>query len=99
MLGRVVAGEEASIARAGGEVVGSFVFRVEIAPIAGGVPIEEGGEERVGNGGGESGGSDDAAEVVEHDLTDCGGLTPLPGGARLDQWAGVSDRDARPTTS
>jgi hypothetical protein len=28
--------------------------------------IKEGGDERVGNGGGDSGSGDDAAEVVEH---------------------------------
>jgi hypothetical protein len=99
VLGGVVAGEEAPIARAGGEVVGGIVFRVEIDPIAGGVAIKEGGEERVGNGGGDSGSGDNAAEVVEHGLMGCGGLTSLPAGAELDPFAGVSDRDARPTTS
>ncbi len=39
VLGGVVAGEEAPIACTGGEVVGGFVFRIKIAPIAGGVAI------------------------------------------------------------
>jgi hypothetical protein len=73
VLGGVVAGEEAPIACACGEVVGGFVFRVEIAPIAGGVAIKEGGEEREGNGGGDSGSGDDAAEVVEHGGSVAGG--------------------------
>ncbi len=66
VLGGVVTGEEAPIACTGSEVVGGFVFRIQIAPIAGGMAIEEGGDERVGNGGGDSGSGDDAAEVVEH---------------------------------
>ncbi len=100
-LGRVVTGEEAPIASMGGKVVGGFVFRIQIAPIAGGMAIEEGGDERMGNGGGggDSGSGDDAAEVVEHGLMACCSLTPLPAGARLDPLVGVSDRDARPTTS
>jgi hypothetical protein len=63
------------------------------------VAIKEGGDERVGDGGGYGGSGDDAAEVVAHGLMACSGLTPLPDGARLDPLAGVSDPDVRPTTS
>jgi len=45
VLGRVVAGEEASIPGAGGFIVGGLVVGVEVAPIAPGLAIEEGAME------------------------------------------------------
>ncbi len=83
-----------AFACASGEIVGGFVFRIQIAPIAGGMAIEEGGEERVGNGGGDSGRGDNAAEVVEHGCSVAGesrrGKGRGHGRPRLMQREGLS---------
>ena len=61
VLGREVDGEEAAIAAAGGLVVGGLVVLAEVAPIAGGMAIEQGGDLVVGHGGGHH-----TAEAVAH---------------------------------
>jgi hypothetical protein len=66
VFGGEVAGEEAAIAAAGGFVVGGFVVFAEVAPVAGGMAIEQGGDQRGGHGGGYGGGGHHTAEVVEH---------------------------------
>ena len=66
VLGSVVAGEEASVTRAGCFIIGGHVVRAHVAPIASGMAIEQGCDLLLGNGGGESGGGDDAAKVVAH---------------------------------
>jgi hypothetical protein len=71
VVGCVVAGEEAAITGAGCFVVGGFVVCVQIAPIALGMAIEEGGDLVVGNGGGKGSGGDDAAKVVEYGGKSC----------------------------
>jgi hypothetical protein len=66
VFGGEVAGEEAAIAAAGCFGVGGFVVFAEVAPVAGGMAIEQGGDQRGGHGGGYGGGGHHAAEVVEH---------------------------------
>ena len=66
VVGGGVAGEEAAVACAGCFLVGSLVVAIEVAPIAGGMAIEQGGDERVGNVGGHGGGGHHSAEVMEH---------------------------------
>ena len=62
VLGCAVAGEKPPIAAAGGLIVGGLVVLADLAPVAGGMAIEQGGDLVVGHGGGGHHG----AEVLAH---------------------------------
>ena len=66
VLGREVAGEEAPIAAAGSLVVGGHVVLADLAPVAGGMSIEQSGDLVMGHGGSHGGGGHHAAEVGAH---------------------------------
>jgi hypothetical protein len=72
VLGSAVAGEEAPIPSTGGLVVGGLVVLADVAPVACGMAIEQGGDLVMGHGGSHGGGGHHAAEVVAHGGR-CGG--------------------------
>ena len=88
------------IAGAGGLIVGGLVLGVQVAPIAPSKAIEEGRDLVVENSGGEGGGGDDAAKVVEHGWSSLAGVEKGDGDAGgftvqlLDNPEGEVDVDA-----